>query len=457
MQGNYIQKRTFTEAFVSFLHHETFSGVLLLLCALMAMFIANSPLGHYYFELWETPVGFSVGGHFIGFSLHHFINDILMALFFVVVGLEIKREVLFGELNSFAKAAFPVVGAVGGMLVPGAIYAFLNVGTPSISGFGVPMATDIAFALGVILLLGKRVPVVLKVFLVTLAVADDLGAILVIALFYPSAEGLNFAWLFGAAGVTFVLILLNRFGVRALRAYITLGVLLWVCVHFSGIHATISAVILAFTIPVTPKESGEQYDEIVGVLSRKFATSNKERKNALLNSEQVEVLEKIIKLSTVSQNPNLRLEHALAPLTTYFVMPLFAFANAGVAFGGNFDFGIDEIFLGIFLGLVVGKPLGITLLTFIAEKVGFAARPSGVSWAHIFGAGMLGGIGFTMSIFVANLAYTAPAAVDLAKISVLIASLCAGIFGAFYLSVLNKKRSNSVLTTNQTQNSQPAE
>ncbi len=443
MAQNYIQKRTFTEAFVSFLHHETFSGVFLLACALLAMVIANSPLAHYYFELWEMPVGLSVGGHFIGFSLHHVINDVLMALFFLVVGLEIKREVLFGALCGFAKAAFPVVGALGGMMAPGLIYSLFNAGTPSISGFGIPMATDIAFALGAMLLLGRRVPVALKVFLVTLAVADDLGAIIVIALFYPSAEGLSLAWLGGAAAVVIALIALNKCGVRALKAYLALGVLLWVCVHFSGIHATISAVILAFTIPVRPQENGERYDEIVGALSKKFAVSNKQRKSALLNDEQVEALEGIIKLSTISHNPNLRLEHALAPLSTYFIMPLFAFANAGVALGGEFNFGIDHIFLGVFFGLVVGKPVGITLLTFLAEKVGFAARPSGVSWAHIFGAGMLGGIGFTMSIFVSNLAFTSAASIDLAKVSILLASFTAGVLGSVYLIALGKRNARS--------------
>ena len=412
---------------------ESFAGILLLCCAVLAMIVANSPWGDSYAALWKTKFGFDVNGVFIGMSLEHWINDVLMAFFFLVVGLEIKREVLFGELAGFKRAALPIIAALGGMIGPGIIYFTLNAGTPSEHGFGIPMATDIAFALGVLSALGKRVSISVKVFLVSLAVADDLGAIIVIALFYSS--GISFEWLAVAVGIVAVLVVLNKAGIKALTPYMILGVLLWIAVHNCGVHATIAAVVLAFTIPVAPKIDTLTFMEKIKTMIKDFQESEKQKDGILLQSEQVEALYHIAKHKNAVQNPLLRLEHALAPYSNYLIMPIFAFANAGVSIGSNIDFGIDHVFLGIFFGLVVGKPLGIFTFTFLAEKLGIAARPKGATWVEIFGAGALGGIGFTMSMFVTNLAFSgehALVATDVAKISILIASLSAGILGSIF-------------------------
>ena len=418
---------------------ESFAGILLLCCAVLAMIVANSPWGDSYAALWKTKFGFDVNGVFIGMSLEHWINDVLMAFFFLVVGLEIKREVLFGELAGFKRAALPIIAALGGMIGPGIIYFTLNAGTPSEHGFGIPMATDIAFALGVLSALGKRVSISVKVFLVSLAVADDLGAIIVIALFYSS--GISFEWLAVAVGIVAVLVVLNKAGIKALTPYMILGVLLWIAVHNCGVHATIAAVVLAFTIPVAPKIDTLTFMEKIKTMIKDFQESEKQKDGILLQSEQVEALYHIAKHKNAVQNPLLRLEHALAPYSNYLIMPIFAFANAGVSIGSNIDFGIDHVFLGIFFGLVVGKPLGIFTFTFLAEKLGIAARPKGVTWVEIFGAGALGGIGFTMSMFVTNLAFSgehALVATDVAKISILSASLSAGILGSIFFFVRDK-------------------
>lgn len=424
-----------SEMLSNFIRAESFSGIFLFFCALGAMIVANSPLSHLYKEFWEQPLGLEFAGRFYGFSIHDWINDVLMSIFFLMVGLEIKREVLFGDLSGFQKAAFPVIGALGGMLAPGVIYYALNMGTPSYHGFGIPMATDIAFALGVILLLGKRVPLALKVFLVTLAVADDLGAIAVIAIFYPSPEGLHFAYLFAAVGLIALLSFVNFIGVRHLGVYIGIGIILWFCVHHSGIHATIAAVALAFCIPVKPKIESKEFIQVVYQMIEIFANKDKERKSILLDSEQMSAIDLAARDLKKVQNPLLRLEHALQPICAFFIMPLFAFANAGVDIRGEVNFDIDHIMLGIILGLVVGKPIGIVGLTFLCEKCKIAARPQGVSWSHIFGAGMLAGIGFTMSMFVSNLAFDAPHSADVAKIAILLASSIAGIVGSLYLLV----------------------
>lgn len=420
--------------FLALFHSEAAGGVLLFICAILAMLIANSPLSTYYFHFWELDFGISIGEKFIGMSLHHWLNDVFMSFFFLVVGLEIKKEFLFGELRGFKRAAFPVLAALGGMIAPGIIYFSLNAGTPSQSGFGIPMATDIAFALGVMMLLGKRVPVALKVFLVTLAVADDLGAIIVIGVFYTS--NFSIAWFLASAAILGVLIALNKLDVRILCPYLILGVGLWFAVHNAGIHATIAAVALAFTIPVKPKLSSQDYAEnLAKTHAQNFAAVDKNRENILLDSGQLETLDSVIKDSKIVQNPLLRLEHTLHPWSNLFIMPLFGFANAGVNIGGDINLGIDNIMLGIILGLVLGKPIGITTFTFLCDKLGIAQKPSSVSWINILGAGMLGGIGFTMSIFVSNLAFTATASTDLAKLSILIASSLAGILGAIFLIV----------------------
>lgn len=418
----------------AFFNNEAAGGILLFICAVLAMIVANSPLAGYYFHFWEIPFGFTIGETFIGMSLHHWLNDVLMSFFFLMIGLEIKKEFLFGELVGFKKAAFPVLAALGGMIAPGIIYFTLNVGTHSQNGFGIPMATDIAFALGVMMLLGKRVPVALKVFLVTLAVADDLGAIIVIAIFYTSDFAIN--WFLMSIGLLVVLILFNKLDIRSLFPYMAVGVLLWLSVHNTGIHATIAAVALAFTIPVRAKIESNPFVSAINDTITHFMSKDKERENVLLHSEQMHSLNEIVGKAKSVQNPFLRLEHTIAPWSNFIIMPLFGFANAGVAIGGDINFGIDHIMLGIILGLVIGKPLGITAFTFICDKLQVAKKPESVSWINILGAGMLGGIGFTMAIFVANLSFpNSVPSTDLAKLSIIIASLVAGILGSAFLII----------------------
>ncbi|WP_120945840.1 MULTISPECIES: sodium/proton antiporter NhaA [Helicobacter] len=425
--------------FLDFVKSESFSGIFLFISAVWAMIYANSFLSAYYFELWHTQVGFSVGEHHFSFSIHDWIDDVLMALFFLLVGLEIKREVLYGELCGFAKAAFPVIAALGGMIVPGLIYHSLNAGTASAHGFGIPMATDIAFALGVILLLGKRVPPALKVFLVTLAVADDLGAIVVIAIFYSS--NLHMVWLAGSGGILLALILLNILGVRYLWAYLLLGVGLWITTHNSGIHATIAGVALAFTIPIKITQRKQVVHSFSAMMeSFKSAFNPKTHStNKPLDQDQRDILYALQDATRNLQSPLERLEHALHPYSAYFIMPLFALANAGVAISKELNFNVDEILWGVILGLVVGKPIGIFAITFLAEKLKIAKRPDGVSWAQILGAGMLAGIGFTMSMFMSNLAFNNEDAMEVSKIAILLASLVAGVLGTLYLVVIHRK------------------
>lgn len=416
-------------------HQESFGGIFLFICAVLAMVVANSAWGEAYFSLWHQKFGFLIGEKFIGFDLHSWINDVLMSLFFLMVGLEIKREFLFGGLSGFKKAAFPAIAALGGMLVPAGIYLVLNIGTPTAHGFGIPMATDIAFALGVILLLGNRVPPALKLFLVTLAVVDDLGAIVVIAFFYSS--GISLFWLACSSITVGILILLNCFKVRSIGIYLLLGIVLWLFVHESGIHATISAVILAFCIPVSSKSTKEEFMEVIQKNMGYFTSAKQE--NLLLHEEQIHSLHKIKKSIANVQNPLLRIEHTLHSWSKFLIMPLFAFANAGVALNGGMDLSSSHLIYGIALGLIVGKPMGILLLTFLCEKIGIASRPMGLSWGAIFGAGILAGIGFTMSMFVSNLAFDLPAYAEIAKVSILGSSLIAGILGSLFLLFFGSK------------------
>lgn len=457
-----LEKLGLRAVFLNFLKSEAFGGIFLFFAAVFAMIIANSSFSDVYFNFWHMELGVEVqglahafpflahlgaqsenGSIFIGFSMHHWISDVLMALFFLMVGLEIKREVLFGELASFKKAIFPALAAVGGMIVPGAIYFGLNAGTPSAHGFGIPMATDIAFALGVIMLLKSRVPMALKVFLVTLAVVDDLGAIIVIALFYTST--LDYWFLLLAAVLIGVLIAFNRLGIKRLTPYIIVGILLWFAVHNSGIHATIAAVALAFCIPVKPKFDLEDFTPLVVNTTESFARG-RSLDQVFLNESQVENLRDMQRQIHMVQSPLGRLERALHPWSAYCIMPLFGFANAGVRLDGDIDFsvilGFDHIFLGVVLGLLIGKPVGIFLITFLCEKLGIAARPTGITWGEILGAGMLAGIGFTMSIFVSDLAFkgveNAQQAAEISKIAILSGSLISGVVGALFLLMVAK-------------------
>jgi NhaA family Na+:H+ antiporter len=381
--------------FQEFADLEASGGLLLIGCTVAALIWANSPFAGSYFRFWHVDLTFGRIGGLLAKPLHFWINDGLMALFFLLVGLEIKREILVGELASFQRAVLPIAAALGGMIVPAAFYLLFNHGGPGAAGWGIPMATDIAFALGVLALLGSRVPTSLKVFLAALAIADDIGAVLVIAFFYTE----RISWIsLGVGGVFFVALLAaNRAGVRHLLIYAILGLGLWIAFLQSGIHATVAGVLLAITIPARQRTA-----------SRAVLTSN--------------------------ESPMLRLEHALIPWNRYLIMPVFALANAGVALGGGAAPSVvAPVSLGVIFGLVIGKPIGIVLFSWLATRTRLAGMLDGIGWRQIVGVGMLGGIGFTMSLFIANLAFGDGLALETAKVGILVASVVSGIAGTIVL------------------------
>lgn len=369
------------------------SSLALLACVISSLIIANSGLNSYFTDFLTYQWGYQSSSVKLYYNNLQWINDGLMALFFLLVGLEIKRELVEGELSSFKKAAMPVFAALGGMLVPAAIYALLNSGTPNQNGWGIPMATDIAFALAIISQLSKRVPASLKIFLAALAIVDDLGAIVVIAVFYTSDLHMNY--LAYAAGIVVFLSFLNYFGVKNVLAYLIPGLFLWYFVHHSGIHATIAGVLLAFCIPTNPvKET----------------------------------------------SPLEKLEHLLLKPVNFVIMPLFALANTNIHFENEMLHGItSSLGLGIIIGLVLGKPIGVLLFSWISVKLGFGSLPSNSNWKHILGLGMLAGIGFTMSIFVSILSFEDPIYQTEAKFCILIASITAAFAGYQFLNALGKK------------------
>jgi NhaA family Na+:H+ antiporter len=422
--------------FERFVHLESAGGILLLGCSLLALGWANSRWADWYASLWETHVTLQVGGFVLTHSLLHWINDGLMAIFFFVIGLEIKREFLVGELASPRHAALPIAAAVGGMAVPAAIYALFNGGTATGRGWGIPMATDIAFAIGILTLLGKRVPLSLKVFLTALAIVDDLGAVVVIALFYT--ESINWGSVFPALIILVVLMELNRQGVRHPLPYGVLGLGLWFAVLSSGIHSTIAGVLLAMTIPSRARINSDQFlDQSRATLSE-FERAGHSREDEFITEAHQSALQALKSATIHVQTPMERLEHALHPGMRFVVMPLFALANAGVPLSGlGLAMLADPVVLGVFLGLVVGKQAGILLFAWGAVRSGVAGLPSDLGWAHIYGAAWLGGIGFTMSLFIANLAFADAALLASAKVGILGASLIAGGVG---WAILNRIR-----------------
>jgi len=428
--------------FQAFFRLEAAGGILLFACAILALIWANSPFAEGYFHLWETTVTVGGGAAVLSKSLHHWINDGLMAIFFFVVGLEIKREILVGELASPKKAALPMAAAVGGMLVPALLYAALNFGKPGITGWGIPMATDIAFALGVLTVLGKRVPLSLKIFLTALAIVDDLGAVLVIAIFYTAelslySLGIGFAFL-GA------LIALNRSGARGTLPYLILGFGLWVAFLKSGVHATIAGVLMAMTIPASRKIDAPAFLDRGKKLLSSFASDTMPGV-ADPSSEQRHAVHALELACNDIQTPLLRMEHALHPWVAFMIMPIFALSNAGVSLGGNLGEAFtNPVTLGVILGLVLGKQIGVTLFAWIAVRIGLAEIPADVTWAKVYGVSWLCGIGFTMSLFVANLAFTDPVLLDDGKIGIMTASLISGVVGYVLLARGKPARAPSV-------------
>ncbi|NTU72004.1 MAG: Na+/H+ antiporter NhaA [Coriobacteriia bacterium] len=419
--------------FADFLKLEISGSVFLLGATVLALVIANSPAHEAFEAFLHVEFGVEFGSWSFIQSMKHWIDDGLMAVFFFVIGLEVKREMVVGELSKPRQAILPVLAALGGMLVPAAIYLAINAGGPGGQGWGIPMATDIAFALGVLAVLGSRVPASLKLFLTALAIADDIGAILVIAIFY--SRGLSLWWLAVGFVLLGVLLALNRLRVDATLPYALIGFAVWFCFLNSGVHATIAGVLVALTIPARAKMSPLAFVDYSRHRLAAIESADTPGAHVLDDNEQQECAFEIGQRTAWVASPLQRMEHSLHPLTTYVVLPLFALANANLRLVG-LDVGallIQPVTLGVFLGLALGKPLGISLFAWVAVKSRLTELPSGLTWRHVIGGGILGGIGFTMSLFVANLAFSEKLLLDEAKMAVLLTSILVGIGGYLFL------------------------
>jgi NhaA family Na+:H+ antiporter len=425
-------KGGFRGYFEWFVHSEVMGSVLLLACTIVALVWANSPWADSYVDLLHTYVGVSWGDAAFKLSLHHWINDGLMVVFFFVVGLEIKRELVVGELSSFNKAALPVAAAIGGMVVPAVLFFVLNVGGEGARGWGIPMATDIAFALGVLAIFGTRAPLGLKVFLTALAIADDLGAVAVIAVFYTAEINL----LSLAVAAVLLAVLFGGIRARFRRGILYLLIVgVWLAVFSSGVHATVAGILVAMVVPVRPRLPPHRFIDETDERLERIKQEEKSQLCLISNREQLDVVQRIHSNAEKALPMGLVLEHFLHPIQVWLILPLFALANAGVAIGGNLIAVLmDPLALGVIVGLVVGKPVGIGLLSWLAVKSGRGALPEGVNWAQVFGAGSLAGIGFTMSLFISDLAFDNQALIATAKIGILAASLASGVLGYIVLS-----------------------
>lgn len=445
----------------NFMNQPWASGVTLLVCVIIAMLLANLPLtAHFYHEFLETSLSMTISNEAFTVSfpqemtVEKFINDILMVIFFFTVGLEIKREVVCGELSSVKKALLPVIAAAGGMAVPALFYSIFNIGTTTVGGWGIPTATDIAFAVGIMSILGNKVPVSLKIFLTALAIADDLGAILVVAIFYGG--NINLPLLIMAIVLIIAIRLMNRLGEKRMMYYLIPAVVVWFLFYYSGIHSTMSGVVMAFMIPMDARFSRSYLNRS----NRKYLTriaryddDPLEQGIPFPNGPQRHCLRRMSYINNNSIGMSYRLEHVLNPWVNFLIMPIFALANAGVVIP-DIDFfnifrtlpleGVGMVGMGIFFGLLLGKPIGITLASFIAIKCKVGAMPEGASWKMLFAVACLGGIGFTMAIFVDTLSFgeLTPEATDMlrssGKIAVLLGSLCAGILGSLLITLFAK-------------------
>ncbi len=420
--------------FREFAHTEAAGGIVLIVTAVLALLWANSPWSDAYFDLWATKLTIGVGEYSLSKPLYLWVNDGLMAIFFFVVGLEIKRELLVGELATPRKAILPLAAAAGGAVVPAAIFLALNAGSDGVDGWGIPMATDIAFSLGVLALLGSRVPLALKVFLTAFAIVDDLIAVLVIAFFYTSDLKLEYPLI--AVGIFGMLILANWLHVRSPIPYALLGFLLWFAFLKSGVHATIAGVLLAITIPARTRIDTEGFLRVADDQIARFRRAGSDA-SVLASREHQAALSRLQNATEHAESPMQRLEHSLHPWVAFGIMPIFALANAGVDFGTDLGASLtSSLTIGIVLGLVLGKPIGILGASYLAVRLGVTELPRGIVWRHILGVSLLGAIGFTMSLFIAGLAFESPVLLDRAKIGVLIASILAGAAGFIFLRMV---------------------
>jgi Na+:H+ antiporter, NhaA family len=432
--------------FEQFLRRTTSGGIVLISMTIVTLGLAAVVGEDAINRFWETPVAIAVGDENLSLSLHHCVNDGLMALFFLLVGLELKREMLVGELSSLKDAILPIAAALGGMVVPALIYAAFNAGTLTASGWGIPMATDIAFAIGILVLLAWRVPKNLIIFLTALAIADDLGAVLIIALFYTAELRMNA--LAAIAVLLAILILLNRGGVRHPLPFALVGVLLWAAVLASGMHATIAGVLLAFMIPARPAYTPDDFERRISELREAFRADRLDLDtpdDPLRNHRMTAVAESMEHSAAAVQSPLQRMEHTLTPWVTFLVIPIFALANAGIdlrAVEWSQAIG-SRVTLGIVGGLVVGKFVGIGAFSWIAVRMGWGQLPAGVEWKHLLGAAWLGGIGFTMSLFIGQLAFQDPTLIEQAKLGILLASTLSAAIGLAWLVLASPKASSA--------------
>lgn len=417
-----------------YIYTESIGGIVLLVATIVALVWANSPWREEYHHILEAHLHIDVTIFYVDLSIEEWINDGLMALFFFVIGLEIKREVLYGQLSTLRSAALPAIAAIGGMVVPASIYLLLNLGGDGLRGWGIPMATDIAFALGVLALLGRRIPMELRVFMLGLAVVDDLGAIAVIAVAYT--ETIDFGQLGMTAGLIVAMILANRLGLRQPVITAVLAFLIWVAVLNSGVHATVAGVLIAGLTPARSMLSREEFasesDALLAEYRTALAAGDHQRADAILGEVE--------EISQATEAPLERLERLIHPWSSYVILPLFALANAGIEFSkGTFgEATSSSVTIGVFAGLVLGKLVGITLFPWVASRLGIVDLPRGITWLHIAGVALVGGIGFTVAIFVTGLAFDDHALVDNAKMGILAASLIAGLVGYCLLRFVAK-------------------
>lgn len=421
--------------FARFLHWEVSGSIVLLVCAIAALIWANSPWVADYETLLHLKLGALWGDEVFELDLHHWINDGLMAVFFFVVGLEIKREVVVGELSSLKSAVGPIAAAIGGMIVPALVYVACTAGGEGVVGWGIPMATDIAFALGILALFGKRVPITLKVFLTALAIVDDLGAVTVIAVCYT--DEINVSALYVAGGFLFVMFLAGRLGVRSTPVFVILAIAVWLAFLASQVHTTVAGTIIAMLVPVRSRGEPDEFLNRCREQLDKFAAHQPTRDSMIADHAQRAMINEIYLAADDVMPPGPQLEHALHPITTFLILPLFALFNAGVVISpeslraGPFDVG-----LGIVLGLVVGKQVGIMLFAWLAMKLKLAEMPEGTTWGQLWGASCLAGVGFTMSLFIITMAFkNAPHLENQAKLGVIAGSLLAGAIGFVILSL----------------------
>jgi NhaA family Na+:H+ antiporter len=426
----------------AFISKSSTGGIVLIISAVIAIIMANSPWSHWYHQLWEHKISFGLDDSFqLNKSLHHWINDGLMAIFFFVIGLELKREIVAGELSNPKNAILPIIAGIGGMIFPALIYTFFNAGTATMNGWGIPMATDLAFALGILYLLGDRVPASLKIFLTAFAIIDDLGSVLVIAFFYTSDISLANLGI----GIAFlaVLFISNFLGVRNTFYYGLLGIGgVWLFFLLSGVHATIAAILAAFAIPARVKINETSFIKKMENYISKFKNADPDHNVPTLTADQLHILDDMESLTKKAMTPLQKLEHDMHPLVAFVVMPVFALANAGVSFGGNIEV-TNAVTIGVALGLLIGKMTGIFVVPFLLLKAGLVPPLRGVDYRHLLGLGFISAIGFTMSLFINELAFSplgeaGQQYIAQAKIGIIIASVIGGFTGFFLLKRIKK-------------------